>query len=255
MRTRVDVAHGLPASVRVEAREWDAAWSAVVICDMWDTHHCVTAAHRTAALAPRVNTVARVLRAAGALIIHAPAGCSAFYTGTPARARAIDAPAVPPPCRVDWNDWGPDEASALPESLIDPGPCMCIVDTPCGSAEPPYPWRRQTPLIEIAAVDAVTDDGRELFNLLEQRGIADVLVLGVHTNLCVLGRPYGIRQLVRLGKRPVLCRDLTDAFHRDPRGYRWGTEQIVAHIERRWCPSVTSAQLVGGAPFRLEDAR
>jgi hypothetical protein len=38
-------------------------------------------------------------------------------------------------------------------------------------------------------------------------------------NICVLARPYGIRQLVFLGKRSVLCRDLTDSFHRDPRGH------------------------------------
>lgn len=76
--------------------------------------------------------------------------------------------------------------------------------------------------------------------------------MGVHTNICVLGRPYGIRQLVYWGKRPVLCRDLTDSFHRDPRGHCWGTEAVVAHIERRWCPTVTSDQLVGGAPFRFQ---
>lgn len=234
-------------------REWDSARAAVVICDMWDAHHCVTAERRTAAMAPRLNTVASALRAAGALIIHAPAGCVAFYAGTPARARAIEAPAVALPCNVDWNDWEPDETSSLPESLTNPGACMCTGSAPCGSGEPPYPWTRQTPLIEITSDDAVTDDGREVFNLLEQRGIDDVLVMGVHTNLCVLGRPYGIRQLVRLGKRPMLCRDLTDAFHRDPRGAEWGTRQIVAHIERRWCPSVTSDQLVGGEPFRFEN--
>jgi nicotinamidase-related amidase len=95
----------------------------------------------------------------------------------------------------------------------------------------------------------VTDDGQEVLNLLEHRGIADVVVMGVHTNICVLGRPYGIRQLVYLGKKPLLCRDLTDAFHRDPRGHAWGTDQVVAHIERYWCPTVTSHQLVGGTPF------
>lgn len=42
----------------------------------------------------------------------------------------------------------------------------------------------------------------------------------VHTNICVLGRPFGIRQLVRLGKKPVLCRDPTNSFHRDPRAGR-----------------------------------
>ena len=86
--------------------------------------------------------------------------------------------------------------------------------------------------------------GQELFNLLAQRAIADVVVMGVHTNLCVLGRPYGIRQLVAFGKRAVLCRDLTDSFHRDARGHAWGNDAIVAHIERRWCPTVTSDDLV-----------
>jgi hypothetical protein len=73
----------------------------------------------------------------------------------------------------------------------------------------------------------------------------------VHTNICVLSRSYGIRQLVFLGKRPVLCRDLTDAFHRDRRGQGWGTEHIIAHIERMWCPTVTSDQLAGGMPFEF----
>ena len=103
-------------------------------------------------------------------------------------------------------------------------------------------------MIGIERGDAVTDDGQEVFNLLEQAGIADVIVMGVHTNVCVLGRPYGIRQLVRLGKRPVLCADLTDSFHRDPHGHAWGTAQIVAHIERRWCPVATSDMLVGAMP-------
>jgi hypothetical protein len=30
--------------------------------------------------------------------------------------------------------------------------------------------------------------------LLEGRGIQDVVIMGVHANRCVLGRPYGIRQ-------------------------------------------------------------
>jgi hypothetical protein len=73
--------------------------------------------------------------------------------------------------------------------------------------------------------------------------------MGVHTNVCVLRRLFGIRQLVYVGKRPMLCRDLTDGFHRDARGHQWGTEHVIAHIERRWCPTVTSDQLVGGVAF------
>jgi hypothetical protein len=44
----------------------------------------------------------------------------------------------------------------------------------------PYPWPRQTPLIDIRPQDAVSDDGQEVFNLLAERGIDDVVVMGVH---------------------------------------------------------------------------
>lgn len=235
----------------VRYRAWDAAQSAAVVCDMWDDHHCRSAARRAAEMAPRIDLVLTRLRARGALIVHAPADCMAFYRDAPARHRAAGAPYVRPPVPIDWNDWEPDELESLPATLTDPGACSCDSAVPCGDRF--RAWTRQTPSIDIAPADVVTDDGQELFNVLAQRGIEDVVLLGVHTNLCVLGRPYGIRQLVRLGKRPLLCRDLTDSFHRDPRGHRWGTEQVIAHIERRWCPTVTSDELVGGGEFRFGD--
>jgi hypothetical protein len=234
--------------------DWDAAKAAVIVCDMWDAHHCVTAARRVVEMAPRVNAVVTGLREQGAFIVHAPGDCTGFYGGTPPRTRAVQAPHVQAPGPIDWSDWEDDELSALPTTLTAPGPCSCDSAEPCGQGGPPYPWTRQTPLIDIDAEDAVSDDGQEIFNLLEHRGIGDVVVMGVHANVCVLGRPYGIRQLVYWGKRPVLCRDLTDSFHRDPRGHFWGTQQVTAHIERRWCPTVTSDRLVGGAPFRFRDA-
>ena len=66
--------------------------------------------------------------------------------------------------------------------------------------------------------------------------------MGVHTNYCVLARSFGIRQMVRLGRSVVLARDLTDALY-DPRqppyvSHARGTEMVVEHIERYWCPSI-----------------
>lgn len=251
---RVRGADAADGSATVLRRAWNAGRAAVVICDMWDAHHCRSAAARVAEMAPRIDEVARALRARGALIVHAPAGCMDFYRGTPARLRAENAPRVPAPVHIDWNDWNPLRESGLPATLAEPGACSCDSAEPCGGGGPPYPWTRQIASIHIDPDDVVTDDGAELFSLLEARGIGDVVVTGVHTNVCVLGRPYGIRQLVYLGKQPILCRDLTDAFHRDPRGHAWGTERVVRHIERWWCPSVTSDQLAGGAPFRFAEA-
>jgi nicotinamidase-related amidase len=103
---------------------------------------------------------------------------------------------------------------------------------------------RQFPAIEVCRGDVVSDDGQEIWNVLDAHEIADVVIMGVHTNICVLSRWYGIRQLVYLGKRPVLCGDLTDSFHRDPRGHEWGTALLLAHIQQYWCPVLTSDQLL-----------
>lgn len=251
LRVRTAGPDGAGKPRTVQRPDWDPARAAVVICDMWDAHHCVSAARRVQEMAPRMNEVVAGLRERGALIIHAPAGCADFYRGTAARRRARQAPHAPAPVPIDWYGWQPHEERVLPAILTAPGPCSCDTPEPCGDGRPPYPWTRQTPLIDIRPQDAVSDEGQEVFNLLEERGIDDVIVMGVHANICVLGRPYGIRQLVYLGKNPILCRDLTDSFHRHPRGHAWGTEQVVAHVERHWCPTVTSDQLVGGTRFRF----
>ena len=75
--------------------------------------------------------------------------------------------------------------------------------------------------------------------------------MGVHTNICVLGRPFGIRQQVRLGKNVVLARDLTDAMY-DPRdrpfvSHKQGTELVIQHIEQFWCSSILAQDLIGAA--------
>jgi nicotinamidase-related amidase len=229
--------------------DWDSSRIAVVICDMWDTTQCVSAARRVAEMAPRVNDVAARLRRNSALIVHAPAGCMDFYEGAAARERARQAPRVHSPVAIDWNDWDASRESPLPSALAEDTPCSCESAEPCTEGGPPYPWTHQIESIEIAPTDAITDDGGELLALLEQREIEDVVVMGVHMNRCVLGRPYGIRQLVYWGKKPVLCRDLTDSYHRDPRGHSWGNDLMIAHVERYWCPSVRSEQLLGDMPF------
>ncbi len=231
--------------------DWDHARIAVVICDMWDTAPCVSALRRVREMAPRVDEVVRHLRQEGALIVHAPAGCMDYYSGTPARRRARQAARVTSPVAVGWNEWDASREAPLPDALSNDTPCSCEPGRPCTRGGPPYPMTRQIESIEISSTDAVTDDGWELLALLRAKSIEDVVVMGVHTNRCVLGRPYGIRQLAYWEMRPVLCRDLTDSYHRDPRGHLWGNEQMIAHVERYWCPTLTSDQLDGGEAFEF----
>ena len=126
---------------------------------------------------------------------------------------------------------------------------------------PAMPWQQQSSLIAIDGErDYISDRGDEVWSILEQRRIKRVILTGVHTNMCVLGRPFGLRQMAKNGKTVVLLRDLTDCMY-NPR--RWpqvdhftGNDLVVSHVERYVCPTITSDQILGGGPFRSKfDAR
>ncbi len=240
---------------------WDAAKTAVIICDMWDDHWCNGAAQRVAELAGRMNAVVQQARAQGAFIIHAPSSTVAFYKDTPQRQRAQKAPftRTPVPLSTDRR-WGtgwcwpdPSREGLLP---IDDADMGCACRTKCPLREP---WTRQIATLQIHEADAITDDGQETYNLLAARGIDNVILMGVHLNMCVLGRPFAIRQLVQLGKNVVLMRDLTDTMYNPERPpyvhHGTGTDLVVEHIEKYWCPTITSADLLGGKEFRFREDR
>jgi nicotinamidase-related amidase len=228
---------------------WAPARTAAVICDMWDQHWCASASARVAELAPHLNETVAALRRSGALIIHAPSGTLDFYAGRPGRMLAQAAPPVETRSPLQkWVHLDEAQEGRLPIDDSDGG-CDCL--PPCRQGQP---WRRQIASIEIAAGDAITDSV-EAFYLMRQRAIERVLIMGVHANMCVLGRPFGIRQLVRQGMAVALVRDLTDAMY-NPRmppfvDHFKGTELVVEHIERHWCPTITSDQITGGEPFRF----
>jgi nicotinamidase-related amidase len=80
-----------------------------------------------------------------------------------------------------------------------------------------------------------------------EKGIKNVFLAGVHTNKCVLARPFGIRQMVMLGMNVLLVRDLTDSLY-NPSMRPWiaheqGTQLVVEHIEKYWCPSISAQDL------------
>ena len=83
---------------------------------------------------------------------------------------------------------------------------------------------------------------------MHQLGIKNLIIMGVHTNMCVLGRSFGIRQMTKWGIRCVLVRDLTDAMYNPKRApyvsHKRGTELVVEYIEKYWCPSILSNDLL-----------
>src|SRR3954466_13462641 len=75
---------------------WDPAKTALIICDMWDTHTCPNSAARVGELGPRGDAFANALRAKGALMIHCPSAATKFYDGRRGRKLAQAAPVAEP---------------------------------------------------------------------------------------------------------------------------------------------------------------
>ncbi len=229
---------------------WEVAQTAIVICDMWDAHTCSLSAQRVAALAPRMNAVVNAARSLGVMIIHSPSDTMKFYEGTPYRQRMQRAPIAKSPFPIiNRCPRDPAEEKAFP---IDDTAGGC--DDPIVKKEtgPPYPWTRENPAIDIVGFDGVSENGREIYNFCKQEGITNIVLMGVHTNICILNRGFGARQMTRLGFQVALARDLTDSMY-DPRtrpfvSHTRGTQLVIEHIESRWCPSVVSENLTRVIP-------
>jgi len=256
-------------SIQDRTQTWSPDQTAIIVCDMWDAHHCLNAVRRETEMAPRLNAVLQAARKQGVLIIHAPSSCMQAYQDHPGRKLAQSAPTaknlpneIGEWCRVipaeqkgtypiDQTDGGedddPEEHRVWHEKLAAMG------------RNPKAPWKSQIDLLTIEKGDAISDSGVEIWNLLESRGIKNVVLCGVHTNMCVLGRPFGLRQMAKNGKNVVLMRDMTDTMYNPARwpyvSHFAGTELIVEHIEKFVCPTMTSVDFVGGAPFRYSHDR
>ena len=236
LRTQVQPFKGSSAwePARVE-REFSTRETAIVICDMWDNHWCAGATRRVNELAHKMEPVLEACRAAGILVVHAPSDTMEFYKDYPQRRSMQLLTHVTPPASLGLT------APALPIDDSDGG-----CDTP-GDKEHTA-WTRENPLLSIKANDVISDNGEEIYSLLEQKGIKNLFVMGVHANMCILNRTFAIKQMTNWGISCVLVRDLTDAMYnpasRPYVSHAEGTEMVIEYIEKYWCPSALSGDLV-----------
>jgi len=213
--------------------------TAIVICDMWDKHWCSGATARVEVLARKMAPLIDQARASGIQIIHAPSDVVDFYCQYPQRIRILGIPATAPPPSLDWPN------PPLPIDDADGG---------CDTGDKFYKaWSRENPAISVIGGDVISADGKEIYSFLVQRGIKNLLIMGVHANMCILGRSFAIKQMTKWGIRCVLVRDLTDSMYnpqdRPYVSHDQGTELVIEYIEKYWCPSMISTDLAQALPL------
>jgi len=238
----------LPLRTEVQAFKGSSVWqkaqfeqefsnreTAIVICDMWDRHWCSGATGRVIKIAHKMDPVLQAARSARILIIHAPSDTMDFYKDYPQRRMMLALPHGNPP---------PSRGLTSPALPIDDSDEGC--DTPGDKVH--IAWTRENPLLSLEPNDAVSDNGEEIYALVHRRGIKNLFIMGVHANMCILNRSFAIKQMSNWGISCVLVRDLTDAMYnphsRPYVSHAAGTELVIDYIERYWCPTTLSADLV-----------
>jgi hypothetical protein len=131
-------------------------------------------------------------------------------------------------------------------------------DEGCENADckPHRAWTKQIDALTITDQDLISDSGAEIGAYFKKKGIKNVILMGVHTNMCVIGRSFGLRAMKRMGMNVVLMRDMTDLMynHKMPPfvNHFTGLDLIVDYIETYVCPSIVSTDFTGKKQFRFK---
>ena len=234
-----------------EIQQWDPKQTAIIICDMWDKHWCKGATARVAEMAPKLNEVLTIARSKGVLIVHAPSDCIGYYKNHPARKTVLKYYDKKYDKLIDNSNVPGEKGATWPIDQSDEG-CDDMIQCTQGKA-----WTKQIDAIKIEDSDAISDSGSEIASLFEKKGIKNVILSGVHTNMCVIGRTFGLRSMVRLGKNVVLMRDMTDAMYNSRRApyvnHFTGVRLVVDYIEQYVCPTILSTDFTGKKQLRFKD--
>jgi nicotinamidase-related amidase/type 1 glutamine amidotransferase len=240
-----------------DIQEWNPKETAIIICDMWDKHWCKGATERVGEMAPVINDVITAARNKGSLIVHAPSDCMDYYKNYPGRKmgqkhksklaqRLLNDDSLLDSLLTEKNAiWPIDQSN---------GGCDCF---PVCKQGPPWPWKRQIESIIIDDIDAISDSGVEIAGLFEKRNIKNVVLIGVHTNMCVIGRSFGLRSMVKLGLNVVLMRDLTDVMYDSKQwphvSHFTGNSLMNEYIEKYVCPTILSTDFTGKDEFKFKN--
>jgi NPCBM/NEW2 domain/Chitobiase/beta-hexosaminidase C-terminal domain len=189
---------------------------------------CKTATMRVDAFVPRINRALESARSLGMTVMLCPSDVVENYAGYPQREKVMMLPPITVPHLVTIH------CPPVP----DAGGCACGRERCAGN----YGWDGMHPGLRIGPDDWMPDTQAEVFALCQQRGLTHLIYVGFHTQVCLLGKPMGLRAMKTAGLRCVLARDMTDAHPGyDPsRDFTpdLNTAQVVEHFEKHLSPTI-----------------
>lgn len=219
--------------INTEIEDVESVNTGIVIVDPWNYHWCMTACERVSAMVPRWNRALEAARRSGMTIVWVPSDVVGAYSGYPQRERALGMELMEVPV---VNEMPKAKFTAnVDKCMCGPG-INCVVN---------YGHDAMNPLLNLGDDDYIASSTEEVYTLLKKKGITHVIYMGLHTNMCLYGKPGALKYLWQTGLKCMVAGDINDAFTSyDPvTGFTpdKGTRQIDDDLERAGIPLINVA--------------
>ena len=207
----------------------DAKRVGVVAVEVWNFHWCKTATMRVDAFVPRMNQALEAARELGMTVMLCPSDVVDNYVGYPQREKVLAMTKLAVPKMI--------EVTCPP--VPDAGGCACGKER-CAVN---YGWDGMHPGLRIGDGDLMPDTQAEVYSICQERGLTHLIYVGFHTQVCLLGKPMGLKAMKSAGLKCVLARDMTDAHpgYEPARNFTpdLNTEQVVEHFEKHLAATIS----------------
>ncbi|MFN8708754.1 MAG: NPCBM/NEW2 domain-containing protein [Planctomyces sp.] len=204
----------------------------IIAVDVWNYHWCKTATMRVDAFVPRINRALEEARKLGMTVMLCPSDVVDNYSGYPQREAVFGLPRITVPSLV--------EVSCPP--VPDAGGCACGNERCAGN----YGWDGMHPGLRIGENDLMPDSQAEVYAICRQAGLTHLIYTGFHTQVCLLGKPMGLKAMKSAGLTCLLARDMTDAHPGYDPARQFtpdlNTAQVVEHFEKHLAPTIDLEQ-------------
>ena len=148
---------------------------------------------RVDAFVPRLNKALDAARALGMTVMLCPSDVVENYAGTPQREAIFALPKVAVPKVM--------EVTCPP--VPDAGGCACGRERCAGN----FGWDGMHPALRIDEADLMPDTQAEVYAICQKYGLTHLIYVGFQTQVCLLGKPMGLRAMKAAGLQCVLARD------------------------------------------------
>lgn len=225
--------------IQTRTENVDPSKIAIFAIDCWHYHWCRTWRNRASSLMPRFNYSFDAARTLGMTFLFSPTNAMRDMNELPQRKNTLALADQPLPALSNLEDRYP--------GALRFGMCECGLGDDCHYTNN---VNNQHPDLRMQNDEYLALTQQEAYNVLKHRNITHIIYTGFATNMCLWGKPTGMKYMRQFGFQCMVARDLTEAITRyaeESFNPTRGTLEVLELIETELAPTISMEQMLRSA--------